>query len=224
MADLTLDVAPREQTGKEVAKKMRREGLIPAIVYGAGKDPVPITVDTKSVTDLIRQSDRGIRSIFLLHLEGAKKSRHAMIKDMQVNPLTQRIDHIDFIRVLMDEVVKTTVPIHISGESKGQKEGGILDFQLRELHIECLPKDIPDEILAVVDDLEIGHVLRLSDLEIPGGVKVVDDLERPVISVAAPKAVEVEEEAEELAAEGEGEGEPEVIGKGKAEDEESSEE
>ena len=211
MAELTLHVSPRTGTGKSVAKKLRREGLVPAIVYGAGKESVPITVDTKSVTDLIKKSDHGIRSVFLLHLEGGDKKRHAMIKDMQVNPFTLRIDHIDFVRVLMDELVRVTIPIHLKGVAKGAKLGGIVDFQVREIHVECLPGNIPDEIVVDMTTLDINDSFRLSDIAALENVKFLDEEDRVVVSVAPPRAEE-EEEAEEAVA---GTEEPEVIKKGK---------
>ena len=98
-----------------------------------------ITVDRKSVSELIQKSEHGIRSIFLLKMAGTDQQRHAMIKDIQIDPVSRKMTHIDFVRIVMDEVVRVNVPIHLNGTSKGVKEGGLLDFQVRELHIECLP-------------------------------------------------------------------------------------
>lgn len=218
MAEITLEVSPREGTGKALAKKMRRAGEIPAIVYGAGKEPVPISVDTRAVSDLITKSDHGIRSIFLLKLKGREQQRHAMIKELQIDPITRKIQHIDFVRVMMDEVVRVHIPVHHTGTAIGQKMGGMLDFQVRDLHVECLPGAIPDEIVIDITPLEVNHFYRISDLSIPEGVKVLDDIDRVVVSISAARIEEVEptEEAEESA-------EPEVIGRGKGDeaDEES---
>ena len=111
MAEVTLEVTRRERSGKEYAKKLRQDGKIPAVVYGGHKEPVAITVERKAVSDLIQKSDHGIRSIFLLKMSGTDQQRHAMIKDMQMDPISRRMTHIDFVRVVMDEVVRVTVPV-----------------------------------------------------------------------------------------------------------------
>ena len=215
MAEITLEVSRRESTGKETAKKLRRSGMVPAVVYGGHRDPVSITVDRKNITELIQKSDHGIRSIFLLKLADSDQKRHAMIKDIQIDPLTRRMFHIDFVRVIMDEKVRVTVPIHLTGTAKGVKLGGMVDFQVRELHVECLPGQIPDSIDIDVTELEINHYHRISDLTLPEGVKHLDDPERVVVGVHAPKA-----EVEEAAVPGaEAAAEPEVVKRGKGESE-----
>jgi len=213
MAEIVLEVARREATGKEVAKKLRRAGKLPAVVYGGHRDPVSITVDEKDLSDLIRKSEHGARSVFLLHLAGSDQKRHAMIKDVVVDPITRKMQHVDFVRVLMDEKVRVAVPLHHEGTSAGVKLGGMLDFQIRELHVECLPGQIPDEIKIDVTELNIGDVVRISDLQLPEGVKVLEDLERVIVSVHGRKAEEetTEEEGAEPA-------EPEVLKKGKTEE------
>lgn len=216
MAELTLEVARRERAGKEIAKKLRAAGKVPAVVYGGHRDPVAIEVDRKSVVDLIQKSDHGVRSIFLLKMAGSDQQRHAMIKDIQIDPVSRKMTHIDFVRIVMDETVRVAVPVHLNGTAIGVKEGGLLDFQVRELHVECLPNAIPDTI--EVDISELGHhdYLRVSDLKVPDGVKVLDDPERVVVGVTHAKAEVVAEAAatEEAAVPAE----PEVIKKGKAEE------
>lgn len=212
MAEVTLEVSRRETTGKEVAKKLRRDGKVPAVVYGGHRDPVAITVDRKLVSELVQKSEHGIRSVFLLKMAGSDQQRHAMIKEVTIDPMTRKMTHIDFVRVVMDEMVKVTVPVHITGTSIGVKEGGILDFQARELHVECLPNAIPDSI--DVDVTALGHheYIRIKDLVLPEGVKVSDDPERVVVGVTQAR-VEAEPAADAAVAE------PEVIKKGKVEDE-----
>jgi len=215
MAEVTLEVSRREHVGKGVAKKLRATGQIPAVVYGAHRDPVAITVDRKSVTELIQKSDHGVRSIFLLRMAGTDQQRHAMIKDIQIDPISRRMTHIDFVRVVMDEVVRVTIPVHISGTAIGVKEGGILDWQVRDLHVECLPGAIPDAIDVDVSALGLHQYLRISDVKIPEGVKILDDTDRVVVGVTHAKAEPVEAVAvtEPVVAE------PEVIKKGKIEEE-----
>jgi large subunit ribosomal protein L25 len=210
MAEVTLEVTRREETGKEVAKKLRRDGKVPAVVYGGRKEPVAITVDRKSVSELIQKSEHGIRSVFLLKMAGTDQQRHAMIKEVTIDPISRRMKHIDFVRVIMDELVKVTVPVHINGTAAGVKEGGILDWQVREVHIETLPTAIPDSIEVDVTALGGHEYLRVKDLQLPEGVRILDDPERVVVGVTHAKA-----EAEVAA---EGTVEPEVIKKGKPED------
>jgi large subunit ribosomal protein L25 len=216
MAEATLEVTRREGSGKGVARKLRVEGKIPAVVYGGHLEAVSIVVDRKSVSELISKSDHGIRSIFLLKMAGTDQQRHAMIKDLQIDPISRRMIHVDFVRVVMDEVIRVTIPVHLNGTAAGIKEGGIIDFQMRELHVECLPGAIPDVINVDVTPLGIHQYLRISDLTVPEGVKVLDDPERVIIGVTVARAEVVEEVAvtEEVAAPAE----PEVIKKGKPEE------
>jgi large subunit ribosomal protein L25 len=224
MDELSLEVSRREgPTGKGPARKLRREGRIPAVVCGGHRETVPITVDRKAVSDLIQKSEHGMRSIFLLKMAGSEQQRHAMIKDMQIDPISRKMTHIDFIRVLMDEVVRTKVPIHINGTALGVTDGGLLDFQVRELHVECLPNVIPDKIDIDISPLGMHQYFRISDLTVPEGVKVLDDPERVVVGVTHARA-EIVETPEVAAAEEAAPAEPEVIPRGKKpeEDEEES--
>jgi len=211
MAEVTLEVTRREKTGKEVAKKLRRDGKVPAVVYGGHRDPVAITVDRKAVSELIQKSEHGIRSVFLLKMAGSDQQRHAMIKDLTINPINRQMKHIDFVRVVMDEAVRVTVPVHVTGLAIGVKEGGLLDFQVRELHVECLPNQIPDSIDVDVTALAHHDYLRIKDLQLPEGVRVVDDAERVVVGVTHAKVDAAAEATPEATPE------PEVIKKGKPE-------
>jgi large subunit ribosomal protein L25 len=215
MAEVTLEVSRREKSGKEIAKKLRAGGKVPAVVYGGHKEPVAIEVDRKSVSELIQKSEHGVRSIFLLKMTGTDQQRHAMIKDIQIDPVSRKMTHIDFVRVVMDEVVRVTVPVHIVGTAIGVKEGGILDWQVRDLHVECLPNAIPDKIDIDVTALGSHDYVRVSDVKLPEGVKVLEDPERVVVGVTHARA----EVAEVAAAAEAAPAEPEVIKKGKVEEE-----
>ena len=220
MAEVTLEVANREGKGTGVARKLRQKGMVPGVVYGGHRDPVAISVDRKAVTELIQKSDHGVRSIFLLKLTGTDQQRHAMIKDMQIHPISRKLIHIDFVRVVMDEVVRVTIPVHLNGTAAGLKEGGLLDWQVRDLHVECLPGQIPDSVEVDVSNLNIHDYIRISDLKLPDAVKVLDDQERVVVGVTHQKA-EVEPVAEEAAVDATAvPAEPEVIKKGKLEEKE----
>ncbi len=220
MAELSLEVTRRENTGKGVARRLRADGKVPAVVYGGHREAVPIVVDRKTVSELIQKSQHGIRSIFLLKMTGTDQSRHAMIKDVQIDPISRKMTHIDFVRVSMDEKIKVMVPVHTVGAAIGVKEGGLMDFQVRDLHVECLPNAIPDSIDVDITNLKVHDYLRIADLKLPEGVKVLDDPERVVVGVTHVRA-EAEPVAAEAAAAAEPT-EPEVIKKGKAETEEEA--
>jgi large subunit ribosomal protein L25 len=149
-------------------------------------------------------------------MTGTDQQRHAMIKDVQINPISRRLQHIDFIRVIMDEKIRVTVPVHLNGTAIGVKEGGILDWQIRDLHVECLPNAIPDAIEVDVTNLGAHDYLHVSDITVPEGVKVLDDPERSIVGITHQRAEVVEPAAAEAAAVV---AEPEVIKKGKPEDE-----
>jgi len=218
MAEVTLEVERRETTGKEVAKKLRREGRVPAVVYGAHREPVAITVDRKAVSELIQKGEHGIRSVFLLKMSGTDQQRHAMIKEVTIDPISRKMMHIDFVRVLMDEKVRVTIPVHPNGTAIGVKEGGLLDWQVREIHIECLPNAIPDSIEVDVSALGVHDYLRVKDLTVGEGVKVLDDPERVVVGVTVARAEVVAEPAAGDVAAAASTAEPEVIKKGKVEE------
>src|ERR1043165_2914268 len=215
MAEVTLEVSRREKSGKEIAKKLRAAGKIPAVVYGGHKEPVAIEVDRKAVSELVQKGEHGVRSIFLLKMAGTDQQRHAMIKDIQIDPVSRRMTHIDFVRVVMDEVVRVTVPVHVVGTAAGVKEGGILDWQGRDPHGEGRPHRTPDKIDIGVTALGIHEYQRVSDLKLPEGVKVLEDPERVVAGATHARAEGVEAAAATEAAPAE----PEVIKKGKPEEE-----
>lgn len=217
MEELVIEVERRSSAGKGSSRKLRQEGLIPAVVYGAGKETVPVTVDRHAVTELLRQ-ERGMNTVFLLKMKGTKQERHAMLREAQIDPLTRKFIHMDFIRVLKGQVVKVEVPIALQGESKGVKEGGLLDFVARSLHVECANEIIPQSIPVDITELLLGQHVSAGDLDLPEGVKLLDDPHKVIVVVEAHGA-KAEEEAAEAVAAPEG-AEPEVIKRGKAEEEE----
>jgi large subunit ribosomal protein L25 len=220
MKTIELAVEKRSTIGKGEARRSRAAGRIPAVVYGAGKPNVPISVDRKALSDAFR-GGAGDNAIFLLKLAGSDQSRHAMIREMQRDPVSRKPMHIDFVRVLMDVKIKVEVPIEIVGIAKGVKtDQGILDVVTREIEIECLPTDIPAHIPVDVTELAIGDAIRISDLKPVAGVEIVDNPEKVVVHVTHPTR---EEEPVAAAAEGAAEPtEPEVLKKGKAASEEEA--
>ena len=214
-----LEAQPREAGTKNHARRVRREGKIPAVVYGAGKDAMPVSVDPRHVLRILR-SDTGHNSIFDLALDGSDKTK-AMIVDWQYEPIKGHLLHIDLKRIAMDKALRVSVPIVLQGVPAGVKtEGGILEQILREVEIECLPGDIPGHIDVDVSDLTFGKVLRVSDLPHNEKLEFLTDANQPVAHVTSVKE-EVVAAPEAVAAEaGAAPAEPEVIKKGKAETEE----
>jgi large subunit ribosomal protein L25 len=217
-----LEAQLREAGTKNHARRVRREGKIPAVVYGASKDAVPVSVDPRHVLRILR-SDSGHNTIFDLALHGGERTK-AMIVDWQYEPIKGHLLHIDLKRIAMDKALRVSVPIMLQGVPEGVKtEGGILEQILREVEIECLPADIPSHIDVDVSHLTFGKVLRVSDLPHNEKLKFLSDANQPVAHVTAVKE-EVVATPEAVAAEaGAVPAEPEVIKKGKAETEEEGE-
>jgi len=217
----TLEAHPREAGTKNEARRVRKDGKIPAVVYGAGKDSVPVSVDPRVVTRILN-SETGHNTIFDL-VNGSERTK-AMIVDWQYEPIKGRLLHIDVKRIAMDKVLKVSVPIFLVGEAAGVKqEGGIMEQMLREVQIECLPADIPSHIDADVAHLTFGKVLRVSDLPHLAKLKFLTDPNQPVAHVTSVKE-EVVATPEAAAAEAAAApAEPEVIKKGKQETEEEEE-
>jgi len=215
-----LEAQPREAGSKNHARRVRQEGKIPAVVYGAGKDSLSITVDPRVVTRILN-SETGHNTIFDLALNGEKTK--AMIVDWQYEPIKGKLLHIDLKRIALDKLLKVSVPIFLVGEAAGVKqEGGIMEQMLREVEVECLPADIPSHIDADVSQLTFGKVLRVSDLPHSDKLKFLTDPNQPVAHVTSVKE-EVVVAPEAAAAEAATPAEPEVIKKGKQETEEEGE-
>lgn len=213
-----IQVRTREATGKNVNRRLRAAGQIPAVLYGAAHETVPIQVERKKVEEFFRAGATE-NTIFLLKRLESDQERHARIRELQIDPVSREVLHIDFQRVLMDQAIQVEVPVQPVGTPKGVKdEGGVLDFVTREVAVECLPGDIPESIEVDVSGLAIGEHIEAGALKLPEKVTLLEELDRVIVSVAYPVRIEEpEEEAEELL-EAERE-EPEVIRRGKEEEE-----
>src|SRR5438477_1571607 len=216
-----LEAQPRDPGTKNDARRVRREGKIPAVVYGAGKQALPVSVDPRQVSRILH-SETGHNSVFDLSVDGERTK--AMIVDWQYEPIKGALLHIDLKRIAMDQKLRVNVPIELVGEPAGVKQqGGILEQITREVEIECLPGDIPNQIDLNVSELVFGMVLRVSDLPKSDKIKFLTDPDQPVAHIIsikeeeAPSAEAVAGEAATAAAE------PEVIKKGKQEAEEGAE-
>jgi large subunit ribosomal protein L25 len=217
----SLEAQPREAGTKNDARAVRRGGKIPAVVYGAGKDSLAISVDPRHVLRILH-SVTGHNTIFDLALTGGEPTK-AMIVDWQYEPIKGTLMHIDLKRIALDKVLTVSVPIYLVGEAAGVKqEGGIMEQMLREVEIECLPADIPSHIDADVSHLTFGKVLRVSELPHSDKIKFITDENQPVAHVTAVKE-EVVATPDAVAADAAAPAEPEVIKKGKQETEEGAE-
>jgi large subunit ribosomal protein L25 len=185
-----LTVEKREGTGKEVAKRLRRAGRVPAVLYG-GTAPVNITVNPKDVFRLIHGHEGGTQLLQVSFGESTDK-RMAIIRDMQFDPVSEDLVHVDLQEVAMDKPIQVTVPLRHEGEPIGVRETkGILEMILREVQVSCLPGQIPESFIADVSTLEIGDVFTVGQLPVPSGVRILTDPNQAVATVAPPMAEEV---------------------------------
>jgi large subunit ribosomal protein L25 len=210
MEDLVLNAKKREKTGKEIVKKIRKQGFVPGILYG-GSEVIPISFLERDLNKILGEKS-GENTIFQLNIEGAEsRDRKVIVREFQNNPVKGELLHADFYEVSMDKEITVTVGITIEGKAFGvEQEGGMINHLLKEVEIECLPTTIPDEIKVDVTNMKIGDVLHLKDIPMPAGVTLLEDLDEPVVSVTAivEEVVAAPEEAEGAeAAEGEEAGE-----------------
>ncbi len=217
-----IKIEKRDIFGKNASRRLRREGMIPAILYGGDASNVPLTLRKQDVFMILR-SDTRENTVFQVSFDS--EIRDVMIKELQRDPVTDEILHVDFIHIAMDKVIRVSVPIVSLGEAVGVKvEGGFVDFITREIEVECLPKDIPEHIEIDISDLHLRQSLKAEDITLPEGVKLITSFDTLLVMIEAPlkeEEIEVEEEEEEVIAE---EGEPEVIGKEKPEKEKEKKE
>jgi len=219
-ASNTVEAQPRpaESRGKNEAKRLRRSGRVPAILYGGKKEPVAVSVDPKAISRILH-SGSGHNTIFELSVDGERAK--VMIVDWQYDPIKDSLMHVDIKRIAMDQRLKVNIPIQLKGEAEGVKQqGGILEQIIREVEVECLPDDIPSHFDVDVTDLVFGKVIRVSDLLHGDKVKVLTDPNQAVAHITSVK--EEETPTPEAAAEAAtaAPAEPEVIKKGKQETEE----
>ncbi|HXW54297.1 MAG TPA: 50S ribosomal protein L25 [Candidatus Cybelea sp.] len=208
----------REGRGKNAARRTRRGGEIPAVLYGAKREALALSVNAKQLSQILR-SEAGHNTIFTVKVADGREER-AMLKDWQIDPVSGTLLHADLVRIAMDVRMRVKVPVHTFGEPQGVKvQGGIFETVTREIEVECLPSDIPEEIKVDVTEMVIGKQLRAGDLPLdPAKVKLVTDPERVIAHVVTLKKEEEPQPEAAVAAET-APAEPEVIKKGKKEEE-----
>jgi large subunit ribosomal protein L25 len=212
-----LQAEKRDESGKGAAHKLRAGGRVPGVLYGHGMDPVPLSVDAREMRHILHT---GAGTNVLIDLEVDGKQHLTLPREIQQDHIHDRVMHVDFLVVRRDEKISVNVELIDIGDAPGVKQGGVVDHHLRELHIECLPQDVPEHIEVDISGLDLGDIVHVSDLVAPKGVTILNSPDETVLAVITPAAlkteaeltvpgeeaapVEVPEEAEE------GEGEPDV--------------
>jgi large subunit ribosomal protein L25 len=197
-----LKVQERESRGSAESRRLRSNGLIPGVLYGDGGKAHAFCIEQRELRRVLT-GDHGLHAILDVVLEGSQKAHHAVLKDYQLDPTRARLLHIDLQEVRLDQAIHTQVVVELVGESEGVKEGGVLSQVAREVNVEALPMEVPDRLELDVSRMEIGDTLRLADLRVPDGVKLLDDPETVLATVTPPTKIEEPEVVEEELEEGE---------------------
>lgn len=212
--EAVLEAVRRDQFGRNNAGRLRRQGQIPAVVYGGVSGQAEsVAVDPKQLLRILH-SDSGANTIITFKVDGQADTR-VLVKEYQLHPVHHHLLHVDFYRIAMDQTLRVTVPVHLVGEAKQVKaQGGTVDFVHRELVLECLPADIPEHITIDISEMSLHDAVRVRDLDTGGKWTPVSDADMLIVHMVAPRA------AEETPAEAAATAEPEVIKKGKTEEKE----
>lgn len=215
MDRVKLVVHPRDAAGSREARRLRRRGLIPAVLYGSGKPAVSIAVDEHALRAAVG-TGAGMHAVLDVVVEGHKQPHVAIVKEFELDKVKHVVTHVDFQEIKLTELIESNVSITIEGTPVGVRlNAGLLDVVTHEVTVSALPTDIPEHFTLNVDDLDVGDVFRVADLVVPDNVTILDDPDEVVCSVLAPRLAEPEPEEVELAPT-----EPEVVGEREAEPEE----
>ncbi len=213
MDNVNIVVHKRDVTGTRASKRLRKEGLIPGVIYGHGHEAVLIAVEPHALREALT-TPAGTHAVLDVTFEGQKRGHKAIVKEMTLDRVKNFVIHIDLQEIRLDETIETTVGIHFEGEAKGVKAGGMLDESTREVTVKGLVTAIPEHLVMDISELDMNETLKVADLVVPEGIEVVNDPEEVLCSVLPPRKVEVEEGVEgEEAAEAATAGEPELVGK-----------
>ena len=214
MDNVSIVVHKRDVTGSRAARRMRKSGLIPGVLYGHGKEAVLIAVEPHALRDALTTS-AGTHAVLDVTLEGQKRGHKAIVKELTLDRVKSNVVHVDLQEIRLDETIETTVAIHFEGEAKGVKAGGLLDESTREVTVKGIVTAIPEHLVVDVSELDMNETLQVADLQVPEGIEVLADPEDVLCSVLPPRKVEVEEgvEGEEAAVAEAAAAEPELVGK-----------
>jgi large subunit ribosomal protein L25 len=219
MEKVKLVVQHREAAGSRGARRLRRQGRIPGVLYGHGKPATLLSVEPSALRAAL-STGAGTHAVLEVVFEDQKKIHRAIVKEMELDRVKHTVTHIDLEEVRLDQVVETKVAVRFEGASKGVKMGGMLDEALREVTVKGLVTDIPEHLVVDITELSLGDAAHVSDLQVPEELEILDEPDAVLCSVLLPRKAEIEEEVEEGAEEAaeEAPAEPEVIGKHKEEE------
>jgi large subunit ribosomal protein L25 len=221
---LVIKSEKRDIFGKNASRRIRRAGMVPAILYGEGAASVPLILDKKDIIRILK-SETGENTIFKIAFDGEEKD--VMIKDLQIDQTSDELLHADLIQIAMDKEIRVAIPIELEGEAIGVKtEGGFVDFMTREVEIECFPANIPEHIAIDISALHLHQSMKIADIVPPEGVKLISEPNTVIVLIQVPHEEKVEAKPEEeVVAEAPVEAaEPEVIKKERKKEEEEKEE
>src|SRR5215813_6362457 len=199
MADVTLTAQRRTVGGKRPAGRVRREGLVPAVVYGLGSDNVSVSVSSRELLHILSGAT-GMNTLITLNIEGTNEL--ALARQLQRHPVKGTLLHVDFVRVRADQTMQAEIPVHLTGDAEGVARGGVLEQLVHTLTVEAKPSDFPPSIEHDIAALEIGGQVYVRDLVVPSGVTVLQNEDDLVGQISAPRVAEAEEGVEGEAAEG----------------------
>ncbi len=219
MEKVKLVVQHREAAGSRGARRLRREGRIPGVLYGYGKPATLLSVEPAALRAAL-STGAGTHAVLEVVFQDQKKVHRAIVKEMELDRVKHTVTHIDLEEVRLDEVIETKVTVHFEGASKGVKMGGMVDEVTREVTVKGVVTAIPEHLVVDITDLGLGDAAHVSDLDVPEGLEILDEPDLVLCSVLVPRKAEVEEELEEGVEEAaeEAPAEPEVIGKHKEEE------
>lgn len=203
METIELKTTIRNTFGNSPARTLRRQGRIPAVLYGPGKEPVSLSIDKNELEKILKTRQISHLLLNLIIQNGKESKRTAMIKEFQKHPVTQAFVHIDFYEISMDRKIRVNVPVLTTGKAVGVEEGGILQIIRRELEVLCMPGEIPAAFEVDISNLEIGDSIHVEDIPRAEGVEIPADVNFTVITILSPKKEAEAEEEEEAAEEGE---------------------
>lgn len=218
MGDVTFQVEAREESGKGSARRLRQRGFAPGVVYGGGREATSIAFDAAALERLLETSHGGVNTLIDLAGETPVAGRTVIAKDLQREPVRGKIMHVDFYEIDLTHKLEVSVPIHLEGTPQGVVLGGVLDQQMREVQLLCMPDAIPDELVHDVTSMELGDSLHVRDLVVPERIEIQDDDDLTIATVLVPRGLKEDEEG---AAEGE-EGAEEAAEGGDAKGDEAS--
>lgn len=204
MSDTSLAVEARDSRGKGAARELRRNGQVPAVVYGGGREATAITIDSANFERLLERSEAGVNTLIALEGGSDAAGKTVIAKELQREAVRGSLVHVDFYEVDLSQKIEVSVPIHLTGTPAGVVLGGVLDQQQRDITLMCLPNAIPDAVEADVSEMELGSSLHISDLTVPGGIEIATDEILTVATVLVPRGLrDAANEDGEEAAEGE---------------------